>query len=530
MPSSTLSPIYVGGQWRASSARRSFSAVDPQTGHPLEPLFPVSDWSDCELALAAAESAALELRETPASAIADFLEAYATALEHSAESLVAAAHRETALPIQPRLQNVELPRTTGQLRQAAAAAREGSWALPVLDTANNIRSYYAALGPVFVLGPNNFPLAFNAASGGDFAAAIAAGNPVIAKAHPSHPHTTRLLFEAGVKALQQSSLPASTMQLLYHLDPDDGLRMIADRRLAAVAFTGSRHAGLALKAAADAAGKPSYLEMSSVNPVVILPAALAERREEVVEQFCGSCTLAAGQFCTNPGLLVLLDSPTAQEFIETVVAKLQALPAGTLFAAGVREALAVNVARVAAAGAQLRCGGHSVPGPRFAFENTLLTVAAAEFLAQPAVFQTEMFGTATLVVLARDPAELEAVLTRLEGNLTGTIYTGKSPNVETSLYRQVARALRPRVGRLLENKMPTGVAVSPAMHHGGPFPATGHPGFTAVGIPASLRRFAMLQCFDSVAPQHLPAALQDPNPNGQLWRQIDGRWTQHDAT
>ena len=178
------------------------------------------------------------------------------------------------LPGAPRLKDVELPRTTSQLRQAAAAAREGSWALPTIDTKLNIRSCLASIGPVWVFGPNNFPFAFNSVAGGDFAAAIAAGNPVIAKANTSHPGTTRRVAELAQQAAEKTEMPSGTVQLIYRTSHADGLRLVADARTGATGYTGSRHAGLALKAAADAAGKPIYLELSSINPVVILPGAI----------------------------------------------------------------------------------------------------------------------------------------------------------------------------------------------------------------------------------------------------------------
>ena len=205
----------------------------------------------------------------------------------------------------PRLADVELPRTTNQLRQAAAAAREGSWAMPTIDTKTSVRSCLAALGPVVVFGPNNFPLAFNGVSGGDFAAAIAAGNPVIAKAHPSHPGTCQLLAEAALAAAEQTEMPSGTVQMVYKMSRDVGCRMAADPRVAAIGYTGSRAGGLALKEVCDRQGKPAYLELSSINPVVVLPGALGERGDQLAEEYAGSCLLAAGQFCTSPGFALL---------------------------------------------------------------------------------------------------------------------------------------------------------------------------------------------------------------------------------
>jgi NADP-dependent aldehyde dehydrogenase len=385
---------------------------------------------------------------------------------------------------------------------------------------------FASLGPVLVFGPNNFPFAYNGVAGGDFAAAIAAGNPVIAKAHPCHPGTTKLLAEEAFAAVGECSLPSATVQMIYHVAPEDGLRLVADSRLGAVGFTGSRAAGLKLKAAADAVGKPVYLELSSLNPVVILPGALAERGAKIVEEFAGSCLMASGQFCTSPGLTILFASNEAEQFIAGVKTKLENSPPTTLLSSGVARNLAASIKTLQMAGAELVAGGSPLAGNRFA--NTLLRVSGEKFLAAPEKLQTEAFGNATLAVIVRDTAQASKVLAHLEGNLTGSIYSD-TRGLDDALYASLAPQLRARVGRFLNDKMPTGVAVTAAMNHGGPFPATGHPGFTAVGIPASLRRFAMLQCFDNVRPHRLPAALQNKNPNGKMWRLIDGNWSQGDV-
>jgi NADP-dependent aldehyde dehydrogenase len=518
-------PVLIAGQWRAK-ASGTFHAENPATGETLPAEFPISTWADCEAALDAAADAAGNLRKTPPEQIAKFLTRFAERIEARKTEIVETAHVETSLPKAPRLGDVELPRTTGQLRQAAAAALEGSWALPTLDTKLNIRSMLAPLGPVLVFGPNNFPFAYNGIAGGDFAAAIAAGNPVIAKAHPSHPDTTRLLAEEAFAAVGESGLPSATVQLLYNIAPEDGLRFVADKRLGAVGFTGSRPAGLKLKAAADAAGKPIYAELSSLNPVVILPGALAERGAKIVEEFAGSCLMASGQFCTSPGLTILFAGSEAEQFIANVKSKFAGATPLTLLSSGVARNLAASVKTLLAAGAELVTGGAPLAGNKFA--NTLLRVDGEKFLASPEKLQTEAFGNASLVVVVRDVAEASAVLNQLEGNLTGCIYSDTNGSDDAPC-EQLSPLLRARVGRLLNDKMPTGVAVSPAMNHGGPFPATGHPGFTAVGIPASLRRFAMLQCFDNVRPTRLPAPLQNKNPNGKMWRLIDGNWSQRDV-
>jgi NADP-dependent aldehyde dehydrogenase len=519
--------VLISGAWRAAKSGGAFRAENPATGEILPDEFPLSSWADCDDALSAAAEAATALRSAPPERIAKFLTRFAERIEARKAELVETAHAETGLPKSPRLADVELPRTTGQLRQAAAAVLEGSWALPTIDTKLNICSILAPIGPVLVFGPNNFPFAFNSAAGGDFAAAIAAGNPVIAKANTSHPGTSRLLAEEARAAVAEAGLPPATVQMIYRTGHEDGARWVADPRTGATAYTGSRAAGLKLKAAADAAGKPIYLELSSVNPVVLLPGALAERGAVLADEFSGSCLMGTGQFCTNPSLVLLLDGPLTEQFITAVKTKFEAAPTTPLLSSAVARALAASVKTLQEAGAQLLTGGKAVSAPGHRFANTLLRVSGVKFLAEPEKLQTEAFGNASLFVVARDAAEMEAVIRHLEGNLTGCVYSDTRGG-DDAMYDKLAPLLRERVGRLLNDKMPTGVAVSPAMNHGGPYPSTGHPGFTAVGIPASLRRFAMLQCFDNVRAHRLPAPLQNKNPNGKMWRLVDGQWSQAD--
>lgn len=524
----TVQPILIAGQWRAASANATFRADNPATRQPLPEEYPISSWQDCDDALASAARAFGVLRSLPGQRLAEFLEAYAARIEARQDELVEMAHAETALPRSPRLAGVELPRTTSQLRQAAAAAREGSWALPTIDTRAKIRSCLAPLGPVWVFGPNNFPFAFGSISGGDFAAAIAAGNPVIAKANPSHPGTTRLFAEEADAARQATGLPPGTVQLIYRTSHADGQRAVADPRTGATGYTGSRSAGLRLKAAADAAGKPIYLELSSVNPVVVLPAALRERGTQLADEFTASCLMGTGQFCTNPGLVLLVKGDATAAFVQQVAERFQAAPVGTLLSQAVETSLRASLQTLRAAGAQVVVGDTPGGGQGYCHANTLLSVSGEHFLRQAESLQTEAFGNCSLLVIADDIEQLCQAIDRLEGNLTGCVYSDTA-GADDAAYERIAPHLRQRVGRLLNDKMPTGVAVSPAMNHGGPYPATGHPGFTAVGIPASLRRFAALHCYDNVRQHRLPPCLQDRNPNGTMWRWIDGRWTQADV-
>lgn len=523
-----IQSILVAGEWRSARAAATFQAENPVTKETLADEYPVSSWDDCDDALNAAQSAFHAMRNLSRESISKFLEAYADRIESAVEELVEMANQETGYPASPRLADVELPRTCGQLRQAAAAAREGSWSMPTIDSSNGIRSYYAPIGPVCIFGPNNFPFAFGSISGGDFAAAIAAGNPVIAKANSSHPGTTRLFGVLAQEAADETGMPQGAVQLLYRTSHPDGERLVSDSRVGATGYTGSRSAGLQLKKAAEAAGKPIYLELSSVNPVVILPGALRERSEEIADEFTTSCLMGTGQFCTNPGLVLLVDDDKSRDFISSVSGKFSNAPVGTLLSKAVESSLQESLATLQNAGAALLTGNLAGAGQGYGQSNTLMAVSGDQFLNNPEAMQTEAFGNSSLFVIADDVDQACSVVEQFEGNLTGSVYSDSGGGDEDA-YGRVAPRLRDKVGRLLNDKMPTGVAVSPAMNHGGPYPATGHPGFTAVGIPASLVRFAMLQSFDNVRPHRLPATLQDKNQGGTTWRLIDGEWTKKDV-
>ena len=522
---SELAAILIEGSWRpADDIAGHFHAVNPGTGEAIAGDFPNSGSKDVERAVVAACAVAAELAATEPSRIADFLDRYADGIEAAAAELVELAHAETGLPREPRLAKVELPRTTGQLRQAAAAVRGYRWTQPVIDTQAGLRAHLAPLGkPVIVFGPNNFPFAFNAIAGSDFASAIAARNPVIAKAHPSHPHTCRKLAEIAHAALLETGLPAAAVQMLYHFDNRIGTGLAGDDRIGAIAFTGSRNGGLALKAAADKVGVLAFVELSSVNPVYLLAGALAERGEALADEFFTSCTMGSGQFCTNPGIVIVPRGADGDAFVATAQAKFAAGTPGVLFSQGVRDGLVESVAMLRKAGAQCVAGGAIGAEPGFRFQPTLLSVGAAIFLADPATLQTEAFGPVSLLVRTDDVVQMVAVAHAFEGNLTATIYTA-ADNRDDAVWALVAPVLRQRVGRLIANRMPTGVAVSPAQNHGGPFPSTGHPGFTAVGMPAAIRRFAALHSYDQIADRHLPAELRDRNPGG-VPRLVDGAWT-----
>lgn len=518
-------PILIAGQWRAANTATTFKAVNPRTEEQLAEDYAVSTWQDLDEALDAAVDAYRVMRTLPAETLACFLETYAAKIEANIPKLAEVADEETALGVTPRFTNGEIPRTINQLQQAAAAARDGSWATPTIDTGTGLRSMLRPLGVVCVFGPNNFPFAYNGVAGGDFASAIAAGNPVIAKGHPSHPKTSQMLAELAFEAVKESGLPDAAVQFFQKSSRADGLKLMADPRNAALGFTGSRPAGLALKKACDDHGKLAYLEMSSINPVVLLPGALSEKLDDLVDQFVGSCLLGCGQFCTNPGLVLGLKGDGIESFIAKVAEQFDAKPGGTLLNEAGQKGLSQGIEAIKSAGATQATKGQA--GDGFSVANTLLRIDGASFLKDPEQVQTEAFGNSSLVVVAEDLDQLLAIVRTLEGNLTGCVYSATDGS-DDDAYTTIEPDLSDRVGRLLNDKMPTGVAVVSAQNHGGPYPSTGHPGFTAVGFPASLRRFAKLTSYDNVRPNRLPALLQDANP-GTCWRWIDGEYSQDDV-
>ncbi len=524
----SIAPVLIGGKWRQALAAEVFSPVNPATGEKIGRGYPVSNWDDLQMALEESKSAVLPLAQAKPDQKAKFFCILADQIEKKKERIIEQANEETGLPLEPRLSSVEFPRLIDQINQAAAACEERSWCQATIDSRLNIRSKFGPLGGVVIIfSPNNFPLAFNAVGGSDFVSALAVGNPVICKANPNHPGTTQLMAEAALDALRLSGLPLNSLQMLYHFSPDDGYRLVTHPYVAAVAFTGSRQSGLKIKEAAEKAGKLIYAEMSSVNPVFFLPEILKERPDSLAQELFSSCTLGTGQFCTKPGLIVLIDEAAGRSFLDRLKEVFSQLPPGYLLSRQVHERLQEEVERLKLEGAKLLAGGFSLPGPGFRFAPTLFMVEGKKFLAHPERFQTEIFGPLTIAVLVSNAAEMLAVAFSLEGNLAASIYVAENRE-DWQIYQLIEPVLRMKAGRLLNNKMPTGVAVSPAMHHGGPFPATSHPGFTSVGIPASFLRFAARQAYENVPEERLPEELRAKNPTGRMWRFIDGEWTKRD--
>ena len=512
-------PILTAGGWGPSAGTETFRAFDLRSGQEIGPAFPVSPRGEVEAMAAAGREAAPALAALGPWPLAAFFEDYARRLDEDAAGIADLADAETALGTE-RFTASELPRVTDQLRQTAACVRDGAWRRPVIDAGADLRSVLEPLGgPVFVVGPNNFPLAYNGAAGGDFCAALAAGNSILAKAHPAHPGTSERLARHAAEAAGEAGLPAGTIQMLYRCDNEDGLRLIRERQVSAVGFTGTKGAGTAMLTAGAQSGTPVYVEMSSINPVVVLAGALRQRGGEIARELAESMLAAGGQQCTSPGFIVVPGGDATRVFIDALRGALEAAEPSPRLTRGVVEGFVETVDAWREHGAEVLLGGSAIERAGFYAQHTLASVGARRAVAEPGVFQREAFGTGALVVVCDRPGEARAVVGSLEGQLTGSIYSAEDGSDDAE-YDAIAPALRVRVGRLLNDAVTTGVKVSPAMVHGGPFPATGHPGFTAVGVPAAIERFCARRCYDRVREGRLPGVLRastkEPTNGGPL--------------
>ncbi|MBX7276867.1 aldehyde dehydrogenase (NADP(+)) [Pseudomonas sp. ERGC3:05] len=509
----TLTGKMLIGQRAISGNREAIRAINPATGTPMEPAYAGGHGEHVEHACALAWAAFDTYRETSLADRAAFLDAIADNIEALGDALIERAVAETGLP-RPRIQG-ERGRTCGQLRTFARAVRAGEWLDVRVDTAQperqplpraDLRQRHIPLGPVAVFGASNFPLAFSVA-GGDTASAFAAGCPVIVKAHGAHPGTSELVGRAVAKAVIDCGLPEGVFSLLYGSGREVGIALVTDPRIKAVGFTGSRSGGIALTQAAQARPEPIpvYAEMSSINPVYLFPAALEARAQSLAEGFVASLTQGAGQFCTNPGLVIAIAGAALERFVTTVSERLPGCAAQTMLTPGIFSAYSAGVSALAEH-AQIAAKGLAAEGPNQGQAQVFITRADA-FLTQEQL-QAEVFGATSLVVVCANDEEVHQVSEHLEGQLTATLHLD-----EDDLAR--AKALLPvlerKAGRLLVNGWPTGVEVCDAMVHGGPFPATSDSRSTSVGTAAILR-FLRPVCYQDVPDSLLPSALQHGNP------------------
>ncbi len=491
---------------------RTFHATNPATGAPLPDAWPVATDADVDRACAAAARAFAPYAASDGATRSAFLHRIADALEADREAIVSVAGAESGLP-EGRLTG-ELGRTTGQLRMFAELVADDDWRDVRVEVADpdrapapkpEVRSMKRALGPVVVFGASNFPLAFSTA-GGDTASALAAGCPVIVKAHPGHPGTADRVARAVQAAARDTGLPDGVFTVLFDDGHEVGTALVRDPRVRAVGFTGSRAGGDALVriAAERPVPIPVYAEMGSINPVFVLPGAAAARTEAIAEGLHGSFTLGVGQFCTNPGVAFVPSGAVGDAVRTALAARTAATPAGTMLNARVCEAYGQGVDALRAAGGREIASGAAAddaatPGVAHAFEVELDAIREA-----PALLH-EVFGPTTLLVRYDDAAELAPFAASIEGQLTATVH-GEAD--ELGGHDALFSALADRVGRVIVNQWPTGVEVGPAMVHGGPYPATSDGRSTSVGTHA-IDRFTRLVAYQNVPQELLPAPLRD---------------------
>lgn len=515
----------VAGDERVAVGAATYTAVDPRSGRAGGTAFSEADADDVRDAAQAATSAARIAHGWPTERTVALLRVIADQLDAS-EVIVPTAEGETGLDT-ARLTG-EMARTTAQLRMFAELVASGEHLEAIVDPPDpgripprpDLRRMLIPLGPVAVFGASNFPFAFGV-PGGDTAAALAAGCPVVAKAHPAHPATSELCGRVIAQAVAETGFPAGWFSLLHGAAAVGG-SLVCEPAIAAVAFTGSLRAGRALfdLAAARPRPIPVYAEMGSVNPLLITPAALADRAESIAEGLAASLTMGTGQFCTSPGLVLVPAGPEGDAFVSRLAGALGDHAGGCMLSSAVRDAVAAQFAGTrrmpgvdvlleartpeSAAGAQI------TPG--------LLTAPAASVLAHPELVE-EHFGPVSLVVRYIDVSERDAVLESVEGALTFTIHSGAT---ESAALADIQSRMAERVGRVLWNGYPTGVAVTAAMQHGGPYPATTCSLHTSVGTTA-IRRFQRPVAFQDAPQDALPPALRDGNPLG-IRRRENGSW------
>ena len=513
--------MLIGGAARLGSAA-SFHGFDPAKREALEPAFAGGTIADVAEACALAAAAFDPFRATTPEARAQFLEAIATNLETMSEDIVPRAIAETGLP-EVRIRG-ELGRTTGQLRLFARTVRDGGYLDARIDHAMpdrappraDIRLVNQPLGPVVVFGASNFPLAFSVA-GGDTASAFAAGCPVIVKAHHAHPGTSELAGRAIQQAVADCGLPAGTFALLFGSGQEIGTALVADPRIQGVGFTGSYAGGTALMKVAQARVQPIpvYAEMSSINPVVLLPGALATRGAAIGAAFAGALTLGAGQFCTNPGLVLALEGSDTAAFVAGAKAAIAEMKPATMLTAGIHDAYRSGVdALVSNPRAARVIEGD--PGEGLVSQPNLFAVAADDLLSDHSL-TAEVFGASSVLVKCKDAAELVRVIDGLEGQLTAALHIADS---DLDLASDLLPHLERRAGRVLFNGFGTGVEVCDAMVHGGPYPSTSDGRSTSVGSKA-IDRWLRPVCYQDVPDALLPAALQEANPLG-VPRRVNG--------
>lgn len=514
--------ILVGSEDRSSAA--TFAAINPSTGESVAPLFCEAGGKDVAGACALAAEALATFRDLMPADRAAFLERVAESILAIGDQLIDRATAESGLP-RARIEG-ERGRTVGQLRLFANVVREGAWMDVTIDPAlpdrtplprPDLRRINAPLGPVAVFGASNFPLAFSVA-GGDTASAFAAGCPVVVKGHPAHPGTGELVARAIRQAVVDSGLPAGVFSYLPGTANELGGALVADPRIKAAGFTGSRGGGLVLVRIANARPEPIpiYAEMSSINPVILFPDAAKSRGTALGKAYVASLTQGAGQICTNSGLVIVLEGSELAAFETAAAEALSGAAAQQMLTPGIHRAFEQGVDQLEGhADVRVIARGPVGEGVNQA-QGALFATDADAFVADPALSH-EVFGSSSIVVRALDWATVAKLIGGLEGQLTATLLFDEA---DEPLVAPLIPLLAEKAGRVLANGWPTGVEVSHAMVHGGPFPATRDGRSTSVGALV-IARFLRPVCYQDIPDRLLPPALRNANPY-RVARRIDG--------
>lgn len=524
-----LGTQFIGAK-RSGTGSGSFQGINPVNNEKLPVDFKETSSTELEEAVQLAETAFAAYSRTSSEARALFLEAIADEILALGDELLDRTHLETALPL-GRLTG-ERGRTMGQLKLFAKVVREGSWVDARIDPAMperkpfprvDIRHMMRPIGPVAVFGASNFPLAFSVA-GGDTASALAAGCPVVVKGHPAHPGASELVASAIIKAAQKTGMPDGVFSMLQGTTHQLGGDLIKHPLITAVGFTGSFRGGKALFDIANQRENPIpvFAEMGSTNPVFILPGALAESKK-LAAGFAGSITLGVGQFCTNPGLILVEGGAAAETFKTDLSTAIAETSAGTMLTPGIKNAFEHGIADFEQeAGVEGVGVGQDVATANSVAAQVFQT-SYEKLQANPKLAE-EVFGPSSLIVDAPSKAAILDTARNLEGHLTTTVHGTPTDLAE---YKELFTILERKAGRVIINGFPTGVEVCHAMVHGGPYPATTAPQSTSVGTNA-IKRFARPVCYQDFPASLLPEELQDKNARG-IWRLIDGTWSQADV-
>lgn len=506
------------GNKRSSQGNERFQAVNPATKELLEPFFPEATQNEVNEAVERAADAFTEYSKKSGEEKAEFLEAIGDEIMALGDDLIERCMKESGLP-EGRLTG-ERGRTVSQLKLFADVVREGSWVDARIDTGEpDVRSMRKALGPVGVFGASNFPLAFSVA-GGDTASALAAGCPIVVKAHPSHPGTCEWVAKAIQIAVEKTGMPEGVFSMVYGRSHEVGLAIVRHPKIKAVGFTGSYGGGKALFDEANKRAEPIpvYAEMGSTNPVFILPGALKERKEKIAEDLAGSVSLGVGQFCTNPGLVFHEDSDDAKSFQTELASQVEEISAGVMLNEGIKKNYQSGLSKLS--GIQgievLAKGKDDENGFR---ESAAVLKAPASVYFENQDVEEEVFGPSTVLISSSGKEEILNAAKKLRGHLTATIHGTEKDLTE---YSELIEILEQKVGRIIFNGYPTGVRVCHAMIHGGPFPATTDSRTTSVGTKA-IERFSRPVCYQDLPSTVLPDELKDDNPLG-IWRLVDGEF------